>query len=167
MKLLKRIFFILVILFLLVQFIPKPGKNLSTETSSADIRLLHAISPEVETILKSSCFDCHSNNTNYPWYSKIQPVAWFLGRHIDEGKKELNFSEFANYSLRRQFHKMEEVEETVKDREMPLKSYALIHRSSKLTQSQQEILIKWSVAIRDSMQLIYPADSLMRKKKAN
>lgn len=164
MKLLKRIFYILIILFLLAQFIPKPEKNISNTTSSADIRLMHAVSPDVEEILKNSCFDCHSNNTHYPWYAKIQPVAMFLGNHIEKGKKELNFSEFAGYSLRRQYHKMEEVEETIKEGEMPLKSYTLIHTDSKLNENQRKTLINWSVEIRDSMRKIYPADSLMKRK---
>lgn len=164
MKLLKRIFYTIIILLLLAQFIPRPQKNISSEILPADIRMMHATSPEVEGILKTSCLDCHSNNTIYPWYSKIQPAAIFLGRHITEGKRELNFSEFGNYSLRRQYHKMEEVEEMVKGNEMPLTSYTLMHANSKLNENQKEILIKWSVGIRDSMRLIYPADSLKKKK---
>jgi len=164
MKFLKRGFYTIVILLLLAQFIPRPEKNISSEIKTSDIRLMHACSEEVNELLIKSCNDCHSNNTVYPWYAKIQPVAMFLGKHIREGKKELNFSEFGNYNLRKQYHKMEEVEEMIKDDEMPLKSYTLIHTKSKLSDGQKEILIKWSEAIRDTMRLIYPLDSLINKK---
>lgn len=164
MKILKWIFYTIIILLLLAQFIPRPTKNISSEVLPTDIRMMHTTSPEVAEILKTSCLDCHSNNTIYPWYSKIQPAAIILGRHINEGKKELNFSEFGTYNLRRQYHKMEEVEEEVKGNEMPITSFTLLHAGSKLNENQKEILIKWSVGIRDSMRLIYPADSLKKIK---
>lgn len=164
MRKLKRIVVVIVVLLLLLQLIPRPDKNNAPEVLASDIRMQHNTSPEVEAILKSSCFDCHSNHTVYPWYSKIQPVAWWLGKHIDEGKKELNFSEYGNYSIRRKYHKMDELEEMVNNGEMPLKSYSFIHTSSRLNQEQRKILIDWSIAIRDSMRQVYPADSLISKK---
>ena len=161
---LKNILLVLLVLFLLAQLIPRPAKNLATAASPNDISTRYTVPSDVNSILKESCNDCHSNNTHYPWYSKIQPVAWWLGDHIDEGKKGINFSEFTTYSLRKQYHKMEEVEEMIAEGEMPLKSYSLIHTKSKLNEQQKASLISWSKAVRTQMEASYPMDSLVRKK---
>jgi hypothetical protein len=100
-----------------------------------------------KTILKTSCYDCHSNNTVYPWYSNIQPLAWWLQGHVNEGKEELNFDEFATYNPRRQFKKMEETEEMITEGEMPLSSYTIIHSNAVLSASQKETLINWAKSI--------------------
>jgi hypothetical protein len=100
----------------------------------------------------------------YPWYAQIQPAAWWLADHIKEGKKELNFSEFAGYRIRRQYKKLEEINELVKEGEMPLDSYLWIHNDAKLDEKQKLTLANWVTAIRDTMKATYPADSLVRKK---
>jgi hypothetical protein len=123
--------------------------------------LLYPIPGDVKTILVKACNDCHSNNTTYPWYSQIQPVAWWLDDHIQEGKKHLNISEFASYRLRKQYHKMEEVEEMLADGAMPLESYTYIHKDAKLTKEEKDKVIAWSKAIRDTMEAKYPMDSLV------
>ena len=160
----KRILLALVTLLLLIQFVPRPKKNIDANISN-DITKFHSVPLDVQSILKICCYDCHSNNTYYPWYNNVQPVAWWLGNHIDEGKKELNFSEFAIYSIARQYRKLEEISEEVKEGEMPLPSYTLIHRYAKLTAEQKLVIINWAVMLRDSMQRNYPADSLIIKKK--
>ena len=93
----------------------------------------------------------------------VQPFAWWLNDHIVEGKRELNFSVFASYSMRRKYKKMEEVIDQVDDDEMPLSSYTLIHRNAILTKEQKSILTNWAGAIRDTMKTTFPADSLKRK----
>jgi len=132
--------------------------------SANDIAYSHNVPDSVEQILKTSCYDCHSNHTFYPWYAKIQPVSLWLADHIKEGKAELNFSEFGSYSLRRQFHKLEEINEQVKNNEMPLTSYTIIHRDAKLTPEQKLLIANWAVALQDSFKTNYPADSLKRKR---
>jgi hypothetical protein len=164
MKMIKRILVFLLIVLIVLQFF-RPEKNLSGQTSRNDIMTLYAIPADVKTILVKACNDCHSNNTTYPWYSNIQPVAWWLDDHIKDGKKHLNISEFASYSLRRQYHKMEEVEEMVEKKEMPLESYTYIHKDANLTQEERNKVIAWSKAIRDTMEAKYPMDSLVAKKK--
>lgn len=166
MKILKRLFYLVLILLLLAQFIPKPEKNISETASPSDIRAVYHTPPAVDSILQRSCYDCHSNNTNYPWYSRIQPVAMWLGNHIKEGKKELNFSVFGSYRAAKQYHKLDEIEETVNEGEMPMNSYTFIHTKSKLTEDQKKMLISWSQNLRDTLKKIYPADSLVLKKKA-
>lgn len=91
-------------------------------------------------------------------------MAWWLDDHIMEGKKELNFDAFGNYSLRRQYHKLEEVAEQVEHDEMPLKSYTILHGDAKLTEEQKQTLIDWSASARKQMEQSYPIDSLIKKK---
>ena len=161
----RKIFLVLLVLFLAIQFYPRPAKNTASALSPNDITSKHAVPGNVQALLKESCNDCHSNNTVYPWYSTIQPVAWWLGGHIAEGKRKLNFSEFAGYSLRKQYHKLEEVEEMVAEGEMPLPSYTIVHTSGKLTEEEKKVLIDWSRQARAAMKATYPADSLVSKKQ--
>ena len=165
MKILKRIGIGLIVLLLLVQLYPRPEKNNANAPEPKHLSSIYPIPGDVEALMKSSCYDCHSNHTDYPWYSSIQPAAWWLGDHIEEGKKELNFSEFASYSLAKQYRKLEEVIAEVKEGEMPLESYTVIHRSADLNPSQRMLLTTWAENIRTEMAQKYPADSLIRKKK--
>ncbi len=160
----KKILLVLLGLLLLAQLIPRPAKNVFTGVSAQDISTKFTVPSDVNGILKESCNDCHSKSTVYPWYSHIQPVAWWLGDHIDEGKKGLNFSEFGSYPLRKQYHKMEEVQEMIEEGEMPLKSYSFIHTKSKLNDQQKATLINWSKSVRSQMEAAYPMDSLVKKK---
>lgn len=163
MKLFKKILLVLLIVFIGIQFV-RPAKNVSTDKSK-NIKTLYAVSTEVETILTKACNDCHTNNTEYPWYAAVQPVTWWLDDHIKEGKKHLNFDEYTTYNLRKQFHKMEEVVEQVKEKEMPLDSYTWIHRDAKLSDTERATLTTWAQAVMDTMKAHYPIDSLIRKRK--
>jgi hypothetical protein len=165
-KVMKKILVVLLIAFVAIQFF-RPAKNTATgpEAYANDITKVHAVPADVQAVLQKACNDCHSNHTNYPWYSQVQPVAWWLADHIKEGKGELNFSEFAGYSLRRQYRKLEEVAEEVKEGKMPLDSYTWIHKAAKLTETEKQALYNWVNALRDSMRTVYPIDSLERKKK--
>ncbi len=98
----------------------------------------------ISGIMEKACYDCHSNNTDYPWYANIQPVGFWLNDHIKEGKGELNFSEFLTYSPKKAHHKMEEVIEQVKEEEMPLNSYTWVHTDAKLTPEERVELTAWA-----------------------
>ena len=124
---------------------------------------LKAIPANVNAILVKACNDCHSNNTEYPWYARIQPIAWWLDKHVREGKKHLNFDEYTNRSARYQFHKMEETIEMVKDGEMPLDSYTWAHRDAKLDDAEKAAITDWANAVMDELRTRYPVDSLVRK----
>ena len=93
MKSIKKIALVLVIVFVAIQFI-QPAHNKSGQVLPTDFTIVYTVPPNVQTILQNACTDCHSNNTSYPWYSNIQPMAWIMKRHIDNGKEKLNFSEF-------------------------------------------------------------------------
>ncbi len=145
-KVLKWAGIIILVAFLLLQFMPRPAKNVSPEISEAHISKMVEIPPAVNKILDEACMDCHSNNTKYPWYSRIQPVAWWMGDHVIEGKKELNFSEFGNYTAKKQQKKWEETAEMVRDKEMPLKSYTYTHPGARLSAQERQTLIAWAEA---------------------
>jgi hypothetical protein len=164
MKLLKKIGLALLVILIVIQVI-RPEKNDSNNKTNS-IAAAYPIPDDVNTILVKACNDCHTNNTTYPWYSNIQPVAWWLQKHVNDGKKHLNFDEFTSYRLRKQYHKLEEVIEQVKGHEMPLDSYTWIHKDAKLTDAEAASLTGWAQAVMDSMKARYPIDSLVKPKGA-
>ena len=162
-KVLKIVGVIIIIAFIVIQFI-SPSKNAGEEIAANQITAVQQVPDDVQQILKVSCNDCHSNTTYYPWYSKIQPAAWFLDDHIVEGKKELNFSEFANYPTYRRYKKFKEIGKEVKGDDMPLFSYTLIHRDASLNADQKLLIENWASNAMKEMEGKYPADSLVKPK---
>lgn len=154
---------ILLSVLVVIQFI-RPEKNQSGIKTNS-IYSKYQTDRNVIDVLNKACMDCHSNYTVYPWYANIQPVAWWMKHHVDEGKEHLNFDEFLSYKLYRQYHKIEEVDEVIQEGEMPMSSYTLMHTNAKLTDSEKELLINWSKSIRAQMEAEYPKDSLERPKK--
>ena len=126
---LKKVLLSLLAILVIIQFF-HPQRNKAENDQPKNITKIYPVSSNGKTILDKACADCHSNNTAYPWYSKIQPVDWWLTHHINEGKEELNFDEFAGYDLRRQYHKMEEIIKVIKEDEMPLNSYTWVHKDA-------------------------------------
>jgi hypothetical protein len=161
---LKRIFQLLLLTFIVIQFF-RPAKNRFTgpESYAKDISTIHAVPADVQVILKKACYDCHSNNTEYPWYNNIQPVAWWLDDHIKKGKRDLNFSEFAGYSLRREYVRLEQIGKLTSSGGMPISSYTWIHKDAVLSAEEKAAINTWVTGIRDNMKLVYPADSLNRR----
>ncbi|HET8855442.1 MAG TPA: heme-binding domain-containing protein [Salinimicrobium sp.] len=142
MKVFKIIAVVLLVAFVGIQFIPT-NRNHSEEVPPSDFMLVKNVPKEVKSILMISCYDCHSNNTQYPWYQRIQPVSWYLEGHIEDGKEELNFSDFGNYSDRMQKAKMRSIISQVEDGKMPLPSYTLLHPEAELTAEEKQLLVKW------------------------
>jgi len=139
----KKILLGVLILLIVIQFI-RPARNINGQVLPTDISKLYSIPQNVQTSLKTACYDCHSNNTRYPWYVNIQPVGWYLAWHVSEGKEELNFSDFGSYSQRKQKGKFKSIAKTVQEDEMPLSSYTLIHKDAKLTNEEKAQLIDWA-----------------------
>lgn len=158
----KKILIGFVVVFVALQFI-RPERNESAEVSK-DISTKYPMSDTVKQIITKACADCHSNKTVYPWYASVQPLSSWLAHHVDEGKHEINFNEFASYRIGKQNHKLEEVIEQVKEGEMPLSSYTLIHKEARLTEDEKSILIQWCQNIMDTIKATYPADSLKMKR---
>lgn len=142
MKYLRIIAVFVVFCLIAIQFF-RPERNNIYNPSAVAIAKVVTVPADVAMILKTACYDCHSNYTKYPWYANIQPVAWVLANHIKDGKSELNFSEFGSYSTRRQKSKLSAVADAIKDKTMPLTSYTLIHNEARLSKKQKELVISW------------------------
>jgi hypothetical protein len=142
---LKKILIGLLFVFIFLQFI-RPTRNISDVSSSNHFSTKYNIPENVETILQKACYDCHSNNTTYPWYTNVQPVGLWMQGHVNDGKDELNFSEFATYSPKKARHKMEECVDMIKEGEMPLPSYTWTHKDAILTQEEKTTLTDWASA---------------------
>ncbi|GGK18567.1 heme-binding protein [Yeosuana aromativorans] len=150
MKVVKIIALVLLVVFVGIQFVKTP-RNQSDVVPKTDFMLVNDVPKAIGNKLQISCYDCHSNNTAYPWYNKVQPVAWFLENHIKKGKSELNFSEWSNYSDRRKKSKLKSIISQIEDNEMPLSSYTLIHRDAILSESEKELVIGFMKQIKDSL----------------
>ncbi|MGV3503506.1 MAG: heme-binding domain-containing protein [Adhaeribacter sp.] len=143
----KKVLLIVFLVFLIIQFF-RPEKNLAAKDQPQALQKKYVLPEQVATTLQAACNDCHSNNTRYPWYAEVQPVAWYLAYHVEEGRQELNFDEFLSYPAKKQDHKMEEVVEMIEKGEMPLNSYTLLHHDAKLDPAQKAALIAWAKEVR-------------------
>ena len=150
MKIVKIIALVLLVAFVGIQFIPTE-RNQSYTVPETDFMLVHNVPETIQKKLQVSCYDCHSNNTQYPWYNKIQPVTWFLEDHIKEGKAELNFNEWDSLSSRRKSSKLRSIIKQIESGEMPLDSYTLIHKDAKFSEAEAEELINFITQLKDSL----------------
>ncbi len=126
--------------------------NESDYVPQSDFMVENQVPATIKNRLQVSCYDCHSNNTDYPWYSKIQPAAWFLEDHIQEGKDELNFNEWATYSDRRKNSKLRSIISQIEEDKMPLDSYTLIHKDAILSDEDKRMIIDYMTALKDSLE---------------
>lgn len=141
---------VFVAFLIIIQFV-QPERNTSVRASTSGIAAAMKVPENVHGILLTSCYDCHSNNTRYPWYASLQPGAWWMASHIKEGKAELNFDEFANYSSRRKLSKLRAIRGAIEEGSMPLPSYILMHKDARLTPIDQKILKDWIKISLDKM----------------
>ncbi len=141
----------LALLMIAIQFFDT-DKNISTTPSENAIEKHYQMSSHVQSLLKTSCYDCHSNNTAYPWYNNIQPVKWWLADHVNSGKRHLNFDEFNTYSKEKKLKKLDEITETVKSGEMPLTSYTVIHYDAKLSSADQSEIENWAAKVKKQIE---------------
>ena len=160
----KKILLGLLAIFVVIQFFHPPKNDSDDQTNHMSKK--YPIPTDVEAILKVACYDCHSNKTEYPWYAYVQPNAWWLAHHVDEGKGELNFSDFITRKIGFQNKKFDEIAEQVEKKEMPLHEYTYLglHSGANLSDAQRETLIKWARTNMDSIKAQYPADSLILKR---
>lgn len=138
----KKILIVVLVAFVIIQFFPIDKTN-APLNPGMDFLKIKNTPPKVAKLINNSCYDCHSDETKYPWYASIAPASWWLKSHIDEGRKHLNFSIFATYEPKRQIHKMEEAIEMIEKHEMPLDSYYLGHQDAKLTDAERQELIDY------------------------
>jgi len=149
----KRVKIALLITFtiVIIQFI-QPIKNKSQKEKGADIASVFQMPLRVNYTLHEACYDCHSDNTRYPWYSNVEPIGWVMARHIRNGKEKLNFSNFAQLSERKQVSKLREIAEQIKNAAMPLFSYKLMHKGARLSNTDRKLLLDWITAQADSLE---------------
>ena len=146
----KKIIFFTVLIFVFLQIIPvnlpEPVKN-----NPNDLIKTANVPAKVADILRKSCYDCHSYEIVYPWYSHIAPVSFLVKRDIEEGVKELNFSEWNTLKKARKAQKLDKIAEEVQEGEMPMAIYTLIHRDAKLTDKDKELIVKWTEDYAESL----------------
>jgi hypothetical protein len=152
MKTVKKISLALLLIFIAIQFY-RPEKNLAQGDHTEIFLAETNPASELRAVFEETCYDCHSNNTVYPWYNNIAPVSFWLANHVKDGKKHLNFSEWDGYSVKKKDHKLEEVIEMIEDGEMPLKEYTWTHENARLTKEQREAIIAWAKKTRSLYQL--------------
>jgi len=102
----------------------------------------------IATMMKSTCYDCHSHETKYPWYSNISPFKFMLRSHVKGGRQHLNFSEWGSYDPEKQKHKLEECVEEIEEGIMPMKSYTWMHKEAQLTPAQKKELVVWLKSVK-------------------
>lgn len=136
-------FIIIIIALILIQFVPSKLPENSSAQQQENIQIQNA-SNEVMTILKTSCFDCHSNQTAYRWYSYVAPVSWLIARDVAKGREALNFSDWGTYNKRKLIRKLEDIKEQITNKEMPIKIYTLMHPNAKLNQAQMLLITDWT-----------------------
>ncbi|MFZ2905902.1 MAG: heme-binding domain-containing protein [Cyclobacteriaceae bacterium] len=138
----KKILIGLLLLFVVMQLL-QPTRNIAEGITENDITKVYAIPSDVLQVFEQKCYDCHSNNTRYPWYVHVQPVGWWMASHIKDAKDELNFSEFKTYNEKRANHKLEEIVEVTSDGSMPLESYVWLHADAKITAEEASAIEDW------------------------
>ena len=150
MKVIKIIALVLLVAFVGIQFMPT-DLNQSNVVPDTDFLLVNNVPKIIEKKLQVSCYDCHSNNTKYPWYNRIQPVAWVLEDHIKEGKSELNFNEWGDYSDRRKNSKLRSIISQIEDDEMPLESYTYIHSDAIFSADEKKEMIQFIEQLKNNL----------------
>lgn len=143
----KKIAGAVIVVLVLIQFFTIDQTNVQIDHSKDFISLTKP-NKEIATLLKSACYDCHSNQTEYPWYSNVAPISWWLKNHIEEASGHLNFSNWGTYTLEQKVHKLEEVVEEVEEGEMPLNSYTWAHEKARLSPIQKEQFLTWIKALK-------------------
>lgn len=146
----RKVLYILAIVLILIQFYRPDLNNSSYESAVNEFIQQNNVSSEVESILKTSCFDCHSNHTSYPFYAQVAPISFWINHHVEEGKEHLNFSDWNNYSIKKKLHKLDEIIEEIEEHEMPLRSYTLLHTDAKLNEEASKLLVNWSKKLQNT-----------------
>ena len=152
MSWIKKIMIAILVVFVIIQFV-QPQHNKSDKVLPTDITNTINVPDKVLDVFKNSCYDCHSNNTRYPWYVYVQPMGWILANHIKDGKANLNFSEFGSYSKRKQANKLKSIAESIKDGSMPISSYTIMHTDAKLSEENKKLITDWTSKTKDSMEV--------------
>lgn len=143
----QKVLLVMFTVLILIQFFTIDKTNPPVQPEMDFINITQP-SSEVAGIIKSSCYDCHSHESVYPWYTNVAPVSWWIKNHIEDARHHLNFSEWGSYSSKKAAHKLTECVELTEKGEMPLYSYTIIHRTATLNKAQQQALVTWFKSLR-------------------
>jgi len=138
----RNIFLVLLVVFVIMQFFRIDKNNPPTDVAQ-DFITLEKPPQAIATMVKNTCYDCHSNQTKYPWYTDIAPFSWWIKGHIDEGREHLNYSEWGTYKAKKKSHKFEEMAELVEGTEMPLITYVIMHSEAKMSDEERKAMVDW------------------------
>lgn len=147
MKFFKIIAWLLLLSFVVIQFFPT-AYNQSETVPKTDFIVVNVPPEKISNLLQTSCYDCHSNNTKYPWYNRVQPAAWYLEEHVKHGKSELNFNEWDELSNRRKASKLKSIISQITNDEMPMESYTLIHRDAIFSDEEKLTIIEYMTELK-------------------
>ncbi len=138
----KYIFFTIIVILIVCQFFPIDKTNPEVD-STKDFLTMENPPTEVKQLIKTACYDCHSNETQYPWYTNVAPISWWIKKHIDNGRKKLNYSNWGDYEADKKQHKLKESAEEIHEKQMPLLSYFVMHPEAKLDDTQRQMIVDW------------------------
>ena len=142
-RVLKIMLAIVLFIFIAIQFY-QPALNVDKgQVYTTDFTQVYKMPVEVKAMLQTSCYDCHSNNTNYVWYDYVQPARTLVENHIKNAKEDLNFNEWDTYSNRKQERLLNSIKEQIETKQMPLSSYTMMHKNTKLNDEQIKVLTNW------------------------
>lgn len=145
----KKILLWIVVIFAFMQFIPVDRTNKPVDKKQNFTDVLQS-PKQVQEILKNACYDCHSNEVKYPNYAYVAPISWSVKSHINEGRENVNFSEWTSYNKDQKEHIIDEVIESVESKEMPLKGYVPMHPEANLTDAQRKVFIDYFKGLQQS-----------------
>ena len=139
----KKILIGLLVAVVVMQFFRIDKANPAVNPENDLVQIVNT--PEdVQHLLRAACYDCHSNETIYPWYANVAPVSWWIKAHVNNGREHLNFSEWGTFTDKRRLHKIEEIQEAINDEWMPLESYVPLHAEANLTREQRDLMLEWT-----------------------
>lgn len=131
----KKIFFWAIGLAIAIQFIRPDFQN-----TQVDEKITLKADAKVMNVLKKSCYDCHSQETAYPWYSNIAPISWVMADHINQGRKALDFSNWENLDPKIKLERLERAKQVIYNYRMPKQEYVMMHKNALLTPEEKKLL---------------------------
>ncbi len=143
----RKILYFLLILFAIIQFKGIDKTNPDSKNSD-DFFAMHEAPKATENLIRTACYDCHSHESEYPWYSSIAPVSWWLADHISEGREHMNFSTWGQLAADKKDHKLEECMEMIGEKEMPMLPYMIAHNDAWLSQENRDELVSFFSSLR-------------------
>ena len=142
----KHVALIGVVLLLLIQLVQPDRSN--PPSPGPSVQDVLPMSPRIDGLIRSACFDCHSNQTRWPWYSYVAPVSWLVSQDVSEGRRHVNFSEWGSYERRKQIGRLGSIADEVSEGAMPLPSYARMHAEAALSEEDRDSLVAWAEHMR-------------------